>query len=67
MPAGSPPQATERLNAELNSYCVQPRIRSQLENGGFNAQASTPDALAVLIKSTTDKIAEVVKTGNVMF
>jgi tripartite-type tricarboxylate transporter receptor subunit TctC len=67
MPAGSPPQAIERLNAELNRIAVQPRIRSQLETGGFNAQGSTPDALAKLIKSTTDKIAEVVKTGNVKF
>jgi len=67
MPAGSPAQATERLNAELNRIAVLPRVRSQLENGGFTAQGSTPDALAALIRSTTDKISEVVKTGNVKF
>ena len=67
MPAGAPPAAIERVNAELNRIAVLPRVRSQLENGGFTAQGSTPDALAVLISSTTDKISEVVKTGNVKF
>jgi tripartite-type tricarboxylate transporter receptor subunit TctC len=67
MPAGSPPQAIEQLNAELNRIAVLPRVRTQLENGGFTAQGSTPDALAILIRSTTDKISEVVKTGNVKF
>jgi tripartite-type tricarboxylate transporter receptor subunit TctC len=67
LPAGPPPQAIERLNAELNRIAVLPGVRSQLENGGFTAKGSTPDALAVLIRSTTDRISEVVKTGNVRF
>jgi len=67
MPAGSPPQAIERLSAELNRIAASARLRAQLEDGGFAAKGSTPDEFALLIRSTTDKISEVVKTGDVKF
>ena len=67
MPSGAPPQAIERLNAELNRIAALPRLRAQLEEGGFAAKGSTPDEFALLVRSTTDKIAEVVKTSGVKF
>jgi tripartite-type tricarboxylate transporter receptor subunit TctC len=67
MPIGAPPQAIERLNAELNRIAALPRLRAQLEDGGFAAKGGTPEEFALLIRSTTDKIAEVVKTSNVKF
>jgi tripartite-type tricarboxylate transporter receptor subunit TctC len=67
MPTGAPSQAIERLNAELNRIARLPRVRTQLEDGGFAAKGSTPDEFALLIRSTTDKIADVVKTSNVKF
>lgn len=66
-PVGTPAQAVNRINSELNRIARLPDVRSRLENGGIRAKASTPQELATSIQSSTDKIGEIIRRAGIKF
>ncbi len=51
-PAGMPPQTVTRLNEVLNKVLSQPRLREDFRAGGFEAQPSTPEQFAAIVRDT---------------
>jgi tripartite-type tricarboxylate transporter receptor subunit TctC len=66
-PIGTPAPIIERINVELNRIAAAPAVRGKLESGGIRAKASTPQELASIIRSSTDKIGEIVMKANIKF
>lgn len=66
-PAGTPQPVIERLNAEVARIAQNPAIQKQLGEGGLNVRSSSPQQLAALIQSSTDKIGTIVKDANIKF
>jgi tripartite-type tricarboxylate transporter receptor subunit TctC len=50
-PAGMPRDTVMRLNRELNAAMARSEIRVQVDRQGFQLQGSTPEELAVYVKS----------------
>ncbi|HUI97001.1 MAG TPA: tripartite tricarboxylate transporter substrate binding protein [Xanthobacteraceae bacterium] len=64
-PAGTPPEAVARLNAELRKIIDDPAIKAKLKTVGFEAFSSTPDELGGLIKVQLDKWRKMVADSGV--
>jgi tripartite-type tricarboxylate transporter receptor subunit TctC len=66
-PAGTPEPIIHRLNTELGRLAAMPNVRNNLENLGITAKTSTPEELAATIRSSTDKIGEIVRRAHIKF
>ncbi|MFZ4286051.1 Bug family tripartite tricarboxylate transporter substrate binding protein [Variovorax sp. HJSM1_2] len=67
MPTGAPPAAVQRISKELQRIATTPSVRQQLEAAGLAAVGSTPQVFAEAIRSSDEKIAQIVKTANIQF
>lgn len=63
-PAGTPVAVVNRLNAELNAVLRAPELRQQFANAGLEPLTSTPQALAALMRSETEKWAGVIRRSG---
>ncbi len=66
-PAGTPPEAINRLNEELRQIAALPEIRERLSGLGLAARSGTPQQFAEHLKSETEKIGRIVKDANIKF
>ncbi|HEX9464630.1 MAG TPA: tripartite tricarboxylate transporter substrate binding protein [Alphaproteobacteria bacterium] len=64
-PAGTPPPVIDKLNRTIVAYLTRPEIGAKLASMGLEAQTSTPDELARLIRSELAKWEEVVKVAGI--
>jgi tripartite-type tricarboxylate transporter receptor subunit TctC len=64
MPKGSPREAIERVNAEVNRALADPKMRARLAELGGVPIAGTPEDFGRVIASETDKWAKVVATSG---
>ena len=60
-PAGTPREVVGRLNAEIGKALRAPDATERFLSMGFDAIPGTPDELAVLIRSETEKWGRVIK------
>ncbi len=65
VPAGSPPDAIARLNAELVKVLAVPEVKKRLLDNGIDALSNTPEQFAAYIRAETTKWAAVIKDANV--
>ena len=63
-PAGTPPRAVERLNAEMERIMKMPDVVAGFARVGFDARTSTPQALANLIAKDLALWGPVVKSSG---
>ena len=67
MPAGSPPAAVARINAEIRKLAETPTVREQLANAGFIPLISTPQSYAQALQRSNELIGQLVKKANITF
>jgi tripartite-type tricarboxylate transporter receptor subunit TctC len=64
VPAKTPPQVIKKMNTDTLAALADPAIKAKLEQNGYMVVGSTPEELAVLLKSEIDKWGSVVtETG----
>jgi len=63
-PAGTPPQAIEKVNAAIRQALEQPALREQLLAAGAVASPGTPDELARFVRSEGEKWAKAVRSSG---
>ncbi len=63
-PAGTPPAAIERLNAELNRVLADPDVRRQLLGGGFEPVPMSPTEWSGFIASETARWGELIRKAG---
>ncbi len=66
-PAGTPPEAINRLNEEFTQIAALPEIRDRLNALGLAARSGTPQQFADHLASETGKIARIVKDAAIKF
>ena len=64
-PAGTPPDALERLHKEIVRAIANPRVVQQFKNLDIEPTDSTPQEFAALIKSEMEKWSKVIKTAKI--
>ena len=64
-PAGSPPEAVERLGAELRRAVADPKVREQIAVQGIEPASSTPAEFRAFVNAELEKWARVVKAAGV--
>ncbi len=65
VPAGTPPAAIARLNAEVGTILASPRFRQALEAQGAVPGGGTPEQMARFLESEIAKWAKVIRDGNI--
>jgi tripartite-type tricarboxylate transporter receptor subunit TctC len=60
MPKGTPREAIEKVNAEVNRALADPKMRQRLAELGGTPIAGTPEDFGNVIKSETEKWSKVV-------
>jgi tripartite-type tricarboxylate transporter receptor subunit TctC len=65
VPAGTPREIINRINAELVRILKEPDVRERLTGVGADIAGSTPEAFGAMIRSEIEKLAKVVKTAKV--
>ncbi|HZN87299.1 MAG TPA: tripartite tricarboxylate transporter substrate binding protein [Burkholderiales bacterium] len=65
LPAGAPPEAVGKLNAELNALLKQPAITAALAKQGLQAMGGTPERLAQLTSADAERWARVVREAGI--
>jgi tripartite-type tricarboxylate transporter receptor subunit TctC len=65
VPANTPKEIVQRLNAELVKIINMPDIREKLEGMGVEPVGNTPEEFAAFQKAEVAKWAKVVKDGNI--
>jgi tripartite-type tricarboxylate transporter receptor subunit TctC len=65
LPAGAPPEAVAKLNAELNALLKQPAITAALAKQGLQAMGGTPERLAQLTSADAERWARVVREAGI--
>lgn len=63
-PAGTPAAVVTKLNAELNAVLRLPELRQQFAQAGLEPLTSTPQELAALMRSESEKWAGVIKRSG---
>jgi tripartite-type tricarboxylate transporter receptor subunit TctC len=61
VPAGTPPAAVARLNAEINAALADPKMKARLEDLGGILMPGTPAEFGAFIRAETEKWAKVVE------
>lgn len=64
-PAGTPPAAISRLNAEIVRVLNLPEVRESLRAQGLIATPTTPEQFAALIKSDGARYGKIARAANV--
>jgi tripartite-type tricarboxylate transporter receptor subunit TctC len=64
-PAGTPPAAVARLNAEVGRILASPRFREALEAQGAVPGGGSPEEMARFLESEIAKWAAVIRAGNI--
>ena len=64
-PAGTPRAIVAKLNAEVVDILRRPEVREQLQKGGFEPVASTPEHFATYLHSETRVWSKVVKDAGI--
>jgi len=64
-PAGTPAEIIALINREVNAVLLMPEVRDKLAEQGIEVSGSTPEALAMTVKSEIAKWAKVIKDGNI--
>ncbi len=62
---GTPKARVERLGAALQQVLADPQMREQIQKQGLNAEPSTPEEFAKLIRTEMVKWAKVVKAAGI--
>jgi len=65
LPAGAPPEAVAKLNAELNALLKQPATGAILARQGLQAMGGTPERLAQLTSADAERWARVVREAGI--
>jgi tripartite-type tricarboxylate transporter receptor subunit TctC len=65
VPARTPPDVIARLNADTNAALVYPSVKSRFEELGAVPKGSTPEELAVFLKSEIDKWGPVIRDAKI--
>lgn len=63
-PAGTPPAVVNRLNSVINELLATPELRRQFANVGLEPLGGSPEELARLMRSETEKWAKVIKVSG---
>jgi len=64
-PAGTPKPVIGKLSTELARIIAMPDVQDYLSKQGMNPFSSTPEQLAMLMKTDMAKWAKVIKTANI--
>jgi tripartite-type tricarboxylate transporter receptor subunit TctC len=64
-PARTPPEAIQKLNAEINKALAHPPLRQRLEEMGVVVTSWAPEEFGRFLAAETDKWATVVKRANI--
>lgn len=64
-PAGTPGEVVHKINASVADALAQPEVKSKLQNHGLNAQASSPNEFAKLIKLENARWTVVAKAAGI--
>lgn len=64
-PAGTPKPIIERLNQAVVKALNAPELRQKLQLAGMDAEPTSPDEFAVLIRSEIDKWRKVIEQANI--
>jgi tripartite-type tricarboxylate transporter receptor subunit TctC len=65
VPAKTPPAVIERLNKEVNAALATPEVKERLRQIGVEAQGSTPQQQADLLKSEIQRWSEVIRLAGI--
>lgn len=65
LPAGAPPEAVAKLNAELNALLKQPAVAAALAKQGLQAMGGPPERLAQLTGADAERWARVVREAGI--
>ena len=64
-PKGMPPEIIDKLNREINAELIDPKIKAQIANVGFEAFSSTPQELGEFVKVQLVKNAKMIKDAGI--
>jgi tripartite-type tricarboxylate transporter receptor subunit TctC len=64
VPAKTPPQIIEKLNADTVTALADPAVKGKLEQLGYTVAASTPDELGIQLKWEISKWGSVIKAAG---
>jgi tripartite-type tricarboxylate transporter receptor subunit TctC len=64
-PAGTPPAIVGRLNQEITRLLARPEVKDRFFAASMETVGGTPEALAALVKSETDKLGKVIKAAGI--
>ncbi len=65
VPAGTPREIINRLNADLNRVVSLPEVRERLQAQFFSVRTSTPEEFAALIRSDIAKWGKLIRDANI--
>jgi tripartite-type tricarboxylate transporter receptor subunit TctC len=65
VPARTPREVIDRLNAELRAVLAMDAMRAKLASQGLQLEASTPEQLAEVLRTDIDKWSKVIKTAGI--
>jgi len=65
VPAGTPAEIIERLNAGINAGLKNPTIKAQLADGGATPMIASPAEFGTFLAADTDKWAKVIRAANI--
>ena len=65
VPAGTPKEIVERLNAEIKKLIALPDVKQRLEALGFNPVANRPEEFGERIRTETGRWAKVIRDANI--
>lgn len=63
--SGTPREAIDRVNGEINRAMATPEIKSHMANNGLVSAAGTPDDLAAFLKRDKATWSKVIETGSI--
>ncbi len=65
VPAGTPREIVNRLNADLNRVVNLPEVRERLQAQFFSVRTSTPEEFGALIRSDVAKWGKLIREANI--
>jgi tripartite-type tricarboxylate transporter receptor subunit TctC len=65
VPAKTPPQVIKKMNADTTAALADPVIKAGLEQAGYMVVGSSPEDLAVLLRSEIDKWSIVIRDAGI--
>jgi tripartite-type tricarboxylate transporter receptor subunit TctC len=65
VPAGTPREIIDRLNAEIKKLIALPEVKERLEALGFNPVANRPEEFGERIRTEMGKWAKVIRDANI--